>query len=284
MKNTKNYISQTQELKLYLDDVRKHKTMSIDDEKLVFGGIIKAIEEGDKITERKLKDDLVKSNLRYVISVSKDYINNNHGYTIMDLIQEGNYGLVKATDRYDYVGMFDQRFLTYAVFVIRQSIVESLQKNGTEIRLPANQIHAKNKVNKRDIKEEKTYDDYLEEKDTIFLARVTNDLFDHIGNSGGGDPVMLCDILEDVNSPRPDEALDNTKIVVSDMLERLSKKLTEKERYIVESYYGINVSEPMTLESIAEEYGQTKERVRQIKETALRKLRDESLPLLEICY
>jgi RNA polymerase primary sigma factor len=116
------------------------------------------------------------------------------------------------------------------------------------------------------------------------LARVTNDLFDPIGGNNGGESTLLCDVLEDYNSPRPDEYLDNIEANVKYLLEKLNNKLTTREKTIIECYFGIGMSESMTLDMIAQDLSLTKERVRQIKETALRKLRNESLPLLNLCY
>jgi RNA polymerase primary sigma factor len=294
MKNTRHYLSQTQEYTLYFNDVKKHKILTIDEEKQIYKRIVEAIKENKKDTERKLKDKLINSNLRYVIVCAKEKKNSSHNLTLMDLIQEGNIGLIKAVDRYDYVGMQDQRFLTYAVHWIRQSISEAIQKVDAEIRLPVNQMNAKAKYNSIDIKEEERLDyDSNKEKyeqqidiklEVNNLARVTNDLFDPIGGSNGGETTLLCDVLEDINSPRPDEYLDNLESNIKYLLDNMKDKLTTREKVIIECYFGIGMSESMTLEMIAEDLGLTKERVRQIKETAIKKLRDKALPLLNLCF
>lgn len=215
---------------------------------------------------------LVNANLKFVISIAKDY--QNQGLSLSDLISEGNYGLVKAATRFDHTRGF--RFISYAVWWIRQSIIQSLNENARVVRLPANVInrlsYLKKEIEKFEFENERNpiYGEILDENNEaieLYMYPRCSSLNDVINDDGD-------EVIDIIASEE-----DNTENIIVD--ERLKKELTqtlsildERERDIVKCYYGINTGcEPMTLEAIGEKYLLTKERIRQIKEKSIRKLR-----------
>ena len=247
----------------YFKDVRKTVILTNDEEvniaKEIKSGNIKAI------------DKLVEANLKFVVSIAKEY--QNQGLALADLISEGNYGLVKAATRFDHTRGF--RFISYAVWWIKQSILQGLNDNARMVRLPANVINKLNSL-KKDIEKfefenerlpiyGEILDDNDEAVDLTLYSKCTslNDVINEDGDE-------LIDLISD--------NVEEDRLIVDD---RLKKELTEtlsvldaRERIIIEYYYGINTEcEPMTLEAIGEKFSLTKERIRQIKEKALRKLR-----------
>jgi RNA polymerase primary sigma factor len=215
---------------------------------------------------------LVNANLKFVISIAKDY--QNQGLSLSDLISEGNYGLVKAATRFDHTRGF--RFISYAVWWIRQSIIQSLNENARVVRLPANVInrlsYLKKEIEKFEFENERNpiYGDILDENNEaieLYMYPRCSSLNDVINDDGD-------EVIDIIASEE-----DNTKNIIVD--ERLKKELTqtlsildEREKDIIKCYYGINTGcEPMTLEAIGEKYLLTKERIRQIKEKSIRKLR-----------
>lgn len=247
----------------YFKDVRKTVILTNDEEvniaKEIKSGNIKAI------------DKLVEANLKFVVSIAKEY--QNQGLALADLISEGNYGLVKAATRFDHTRGF--RFISYAVWWIKQSILQGLNDNARMVRLPANVINKLNSL-KKDIEKfefenerlpiyGEILDDNDEAVDLTLYSKCTslNDVINEDGDE-------LIDLISD--------NVEEDRLIVDD---RLKKELTEtlsvldaRERIIIENYYGINTEcEPMTLEAIGEKFSLTKERIRQIKEKALRKLR-----------
>ena len=233
-------------------------------------------EEVDLAKKIQLGDEtainiLVNANLKFVISIAKDY--QNQGLALSDLISEGNYGLVKAATRFDHTRGF--RFISYAVWWIRQSIIQSLNENARVVRLPANVINRlsllKREIEKFEFENERNpiYGEILDENNEaveLYMYPRCSSLNDVINDDGD----EIIDII-------PSE-IETENIIVD---ERLKKELThtlsildEREQDIVRCYYGINTGcEPMTLEAIGEKYLLTKERIRQIKEKAIRKLR-----------
>jgi len=247
----------------YFKDVRKTIILTPDEEV----NIAKEIKSGNL----NAIDKLVEANLKFVVSIAKEY--QNQGLPLADLISEGNYGLVKAATRFDHTRGF--RFISYAVWWIKQSIIQGLNDNARMVRLPANVI---NKLN--NLKKEIERFEFENEREPIY-----GEILDENEEAVDLTLYSRCASLNDVINEDGDELIDlisdkveEDKIIVD---EKLKKELTEtlsvldgRERIIVENYYGINTEcEPMTLEAIGEKFSLTKERIRQIKEKSLRKLR-----------
>ena len=230
--------------------------------------------------DRKALERLTKANLRFVVSVAKQY--QNQGLTLPDLINEGNVGLIKAAEKFDETRGF--KFISYAVWWIRQSILQAIAEQSRIVRLPLNQVGSVNKINKAlnkfeqenerrpsieeiaattDIPEEKV-DDALKEKTRHVCVDST---FSYV------DSGSMLDVMTDSNAPSVDKEL-----LMESLREELRKvldTLKERERLVIKDYYGIDTQEK-TLEEIGSKYGLTRERVRQIREKAIRKLRNSS--------
>jgi len=244
-------------MSLYLKDVRKHNIVTPEIEvelaKRIQGGDTNAIEE------------LVTANLRFVIAVAKDY--QNQGVPLADLISEGNYGLITAAKRFDYTKGY--RFISYAVWWVKQAILQSLNDNSRTVRLPANMINKMSKIKKEIDKFEKenqrqpTYDEveYLHIPRCSSLSAPINDEGDELGS-------MISDDI----FGSPDEGHDEED-TLKHHLEQAMSTLSLREKDIINCYFGI-FGEKMTLESIGDEHDLTKERIRQIKEAAIRKIRN----------
>jgi len=259
----------------YFKDVRKSTVLTPEQEI----NLAKKIKEGDK----KALDELVEANLKFVVSIAKAY--QNQGLPLSDLINEGNYGLVKAAQRFEYEKGF--RFISYAVWWIKQSIIQSLNDNARTVRLPANVINRLSYMNKEISKfeheneREPVYGEILDKDgeilDLSFYPKCAS-LNDPINEDGD-------ELIELIVSDDEEEA----SIDVDDRIKRELNKtldvLDERERKIIECYFGINIdSEPMTLEAIGERYKLTKERIRQIKEKAIRKLRHNAHDLYNLMH
>ena len=218
---------------------------------------------------------LVNANLKFVVSIAKEY--QGQGMPLSDLINEGNYGLIKAATRFDHKKGF--RFISYAVWWIKQSIIQSLNENARVVRLPANVINKISQLNKEISKFElenerepvfgEIFDKYNEAFSLIKYPKHSS--LNEIINEDGDELLELI----------PDDITDKDALEIDIKLkEEINKTLSilnERERVIIELYFGINSGcESMTLESIGERYGLTKERIRQIKEKAIRKLRHNS--------
>jgi RNA polymerase primary sigma factor len=251
------------EISHYLKDLRKIKVMTPEREKELSLRI-----QSDGITEiekEKIQQELLEGNLRFVITVAKMY--QNQGVDFCDLIAEGNIGLLKAIQNFDWTK--NLRFISYAVWWIRQSILQSLNEHSRTIRIPVNVIQDMHKDKKRSEKDgENISDKFVNLPSTINLEYQINDEGD-----------TLIDLIENKDSMRPDEVF-NGKQQLKDGLFEIMNILDERERQIVEDYYGISGT-PRTLEDIGSDFNLTKERVRQIKEKALRKLRNESSSLFD---
>jgi RNA polymerase primary sigma factor len=252
----------------YLKEVRKSGIINSEREV----ELSKRIQDGDN----SALDELIKSNLRFVISIAKEY--QNQGLPLADLISEGNLGLIIAAKRFDYTKGF--RFISYAVWWIKQAIIQSLNENSRMVRLPANVINKLSKI-KREIEEfEKKFERRPldgDEIEVIFYPTVTS--FNNTVNEDGDE---LIELLEDINSIRPDVDIDADE-EVKGHLNKILSVLTDREKAIIEMYYGLNGS-ALTLEEIGEEFNLTKERIRQIKFRSLRKLRDKSELLFDMLY
>ncbi|TXG85950.1 MAG: RNA polymerase sigma factor RpoD/SigA [Spirochaetes bacterium] len=254
----------------YFKEVRKSVILTPDEEI----ALAKRIKQGDE----KAKEELVNANLKFVVSIAKEY--QNQGLPLSDLISEGNYGLIKAANRFDHKRGF--RFISYAVWWVKQSIIQSLNENARVVRLPANIINKITKLNKEiskfenDNEREPVYGEIFkgENQTAVMLSFPKSTSLNQLINEDGDELIELipADFVD------ADEIEINTKI--KEELNRTLDVLDEREKMIIESYFGINTDcEPMTLEAIGEKYNLTKERIRQIKEKAIRKLRHNAQAL-----
>ena len=248
----------------YFKDVRKSIILTPSEEI----SLAERIKEGDE----KAVELLVNANLKFVISVAKEY--QNQGLPLSDLISEGNYGLVKAAKRFDHEKGF--RFISYAVWWIRQSILQSLNDNARMVRLPANIINKITYLNKQISKFEfinerepvygEIFDKDKEVMDLIYYPKCLS-LNETINEDGD-------ELIELIPNSEEEENKMEVDTKVKNELQNTLNILDEREKEIIENYFGINTElEPMTLEAIGEKYNLTKERIRQIKEKAIRKLR-----------
>ena len=251
------------EIASYLKDIRKLSVMTPERERELSMRML-----SQDITEREkeaIKKELLEGNLRFVITVSKQY--QNQGLDFPDLISEGNYGLMKAIENFDWSKKL--RFISYAVWWVRQSILQSLNENARTIRLPVNVVQELHKARKElDKSGVDLPDKFVNLPYTIGLDNPLNE---------EGDTLM--DLLNNPNSELADSKLSSEQ-TLKDKLMGILNVLDDRERIIVEDYFGLSGS-TRTLEDIGNDFDLTKERVRQIKEKALRKLRNETGPLFD---
>ena len=259
----------SQSLEDYLNDISKQPLLTT--------------EEEVKLAQRIHNDDrealerLVCANLRFVVSVAKQY--QNQGLTLPDLINEGNIGLIKAAEKFDETRGF--KFISYAVWWIRQSILQALAEQSRMVRLPLNQVSAVSRINKLIMKFEQEH----ERKPSAYeLSELIDETPEKIRDSlrangrpmsinaplGEGDDSTLLEVISDENTPQADRGMIDKSLATE--IERMLDTLDEREKTIVEMCFGINNRE-MTLEEISEKFGLSRERVRQIREKALLKLR-----------
>ena len=239
--------------------------------------LITAEEEVDQIALEKL----TKANLRFVVSVAKQY--QNQGLSLPDLINEGNLGLIKAAQRFDETRGF--KFISYAVWWIRQSILQALAEQSRIVRLPLNKIGSINKINKAyaSIEQEEERAPSANEIAT-FLDMSESDVKESQRNSGRhvsmdaplveGEDSNLYDVLRSGESPNPDRELLNASLSIE--IERALETLTPREADVIRLYFGLESKQSLTLEEIGERFDLTRERVRQIKEKAIRRLKHAS--------
>mgnify|MGYP001144359690 CR=1 FL=1 len=256
----------------YLQEIGREDLITVEEEV----ELAQRIKKGDQEALEKP----TKANLRFVVSVAKQY--QNQGLTLPDLINEGNLGLIKAAEKFDETRGF--KFISYAVWWIRQSILQALAEQSRIVRLPLNQVGSLNKINKAFARFEQENErtpspeelaqvlDLPKEKvaDTL---RVSGRHVSVDAPFAEGEDNSLLDVLVNNDSPNADRSLINESL--STEVERALSTLTERERDIVKYFFGIGTSE-MTLEEIGEQFGLTRERVRQIKEKAIRRLRHSS--------
>ena len=251
------------EISHYLKDVRKRKVLTPVREKELAKIILKGDASSETINQIHL--ELLEGNLRFVISVAKDY--QGQGVELSDLIAEGNYGLLKAINNFDWNKGF--RFISYAVWWVRQSILQCLNENARTIRLPVNIIQELHRERKKVGKEIEKWNSKL-----AMLPTTIN--YDRPINEEGD---TLIDILINEDADNPEDVFAD-ELNLKTELYKLMSSLDEREKNIVIDYYGLSGT-PMTLQEIGDELNLTKERVRQIKEKVLRKLRNDSYQLLE---
>ena len=263
---SKKYVNFDEEnsLSMYFKDVRKSTLITPEEEVI----LAKKIKKGDT----DAIEQLTIANLKFVISIAKEY--QNQGLSLSDLISEGNYGLVKAATRFDHTRGF--RFISYAVWWIKQSIIQGLNDNARTVRLPANVINKlsqlKKEIEKFEFENEREpiYGEILDNNDEaveLYVYPRCSSLNDVINDDGD----EIIDIIAS-------DSIETDKLLIEDKIKQeladTLSVLDEREKNIIECYYGINTDcEPMTLEAIGEKYNLTKERIRQIKEKSIRKLR-----------
>ena len=233
-----------------------------------------------RIGDRQALEKLTRANLRFVVSVAKQY--QNQGLSLPDLINEGNLGLIKAAEKFDETRGF--KFISYAVWWIRQSILQALAEQSRIVRLPLNQVGSLNKINKAFSKFEQENErrpsaEELAEELDIPVEKIADTMKvsgRHISVDAPfveGEDNSLLDVMTNEDSPNADRMLINESLAQE--IDRALSTLTEREHEIVKKFFGIGVAE-MTLEEIGDEFGLTRERVRQIKEKAIRRLRSNS--------
>ena len=262
----------TLSLDKYLHEIGKVELLSAEKEV----ELAKRIKKGD----REALEMLIKANLRFVVSVSKQY--QNQGLSLPDLINEGNLGLIKAAERFDETRGF--KFISYAVWWIRQSILQALAEQARIVRLPLNKIGSINKINKAFNKLEQEFQreptaeeiaeimelkpDLIEDSMNFSNVHVSMDapLRDEEGNT-------MYDVMLNEDSPLPDEELMDSSL--RQEIERSLATLGEREAEILRYYFGLKGYQQHTLEEIGDEFGLTRERVRQIKEKAIKKLKNQ---------
>jgi RNA polymerase primary sigma factor len=252
-----------EEIVSYLKDIRKLTVMTPERERELSERMLSG-----NITDREkadIKKEILEGNLRFVITVSKQY--QNQGLDFPDLIAEGNYGLMKAIENFDWSKKL--RFISYAVWWVRQSILQSLNENARTIRLPVNVVQELHKAKKE-------LDNSGVELPEKFVSLPYTVNLDSPLNEEGD---TLMDVLNNPNAELADADM-NTEQTLKDMLLGMLDVLDERERIIVEDYFGLSGS-TRTLEDIGNDFDLTKERVRQIKEKALRKLRNETSSLFD---
>ncbi|MEI8134609.1 MAG: RNA polymerase sigma factor RpoD/SigA [bacterium] len=274
MRISKQYTNrESQSLEMYLQEIGRmdllNSSMEID--------LAKRIREGGNDGQRAL-EILVKANLRFVVSVAKQY--QNQGLSLGDLINEGNLGLIKAAKRFDETRGF--KFISYAVWWIRQSILQALAEQSRIVRLPLNRVGALNKIGKKFSQLEQEFEreptaSELAEKLDMSSAEVSETLKisgRHLSVDAPfaqGEDNRLLDVLQDPQQLPPDMILMNDSLRVE--VKRALLTLSTREREVLELFYGLDDQPPMALEEIGDKFRLTRERVRQIKEKAIRRLR-----------
>lgn len=264
---------ETASLDKYLSEIGRESLITAEEEVL----LARRIKKGDALALEKL----TKANLRFVVSVAKQY--QNQGLTLGDLINEGNLGLIKAAQRFDETRGF--KFISYAVWWIRQSILQALAEQSRIVRLPLNKIGSINKINKAYSKLEQDFErEPSHEEIGKLLELSSDDIRDAMRSAGRhvsmdapliqGEDSSLMDVIEDEDQQHPDASLIHESLRRE--IERAISSLTSREADVLRLYYGLSGEQPLTLEEIGSRFDLTRERVRQIKEKAIRRLKHTS--------
>ncbi len=262
---------ESQSLEKYLQEIGKVDLLTAEEEV----ALAKKIKEGDKAALERL----TKANLRFVVSVAKQY--QNQGLSLSDLINEGNLGLIKAAQRFDETRGF--KFISYAVWWIRQSILQALAEQSRIVRLPLNKVGSLNKINRAFAELEQEFE---REPSTEEIAKLLEITVDEIETTLGvaarhvsmdapfveGEDNSLLDVLENDNTPGTDKGLEYNESLRGE-IERSLNTLTPRQSSVIKLYFGIGIEHPLSLEDIGDQFGLTRERVRQIKDKAINKLR-----------
>ena len=265
---------ESQSLEKYLQEIGKVDLLTPEEEV----DLAKRIKQGDQIALEKL----TKANLRFVVSVAKQY--QNQGLSLSDLINEGNLGLIKAAQRFDETRGF--KFISYAVWWIRQSILQALAEQSRIVRLPLNKVGSLNKINKAFSELEQQYEREPSPEELAEMLEITTDEVEttlgvaarHVSMDAPfveGEDNSLLDVLENTAMPGTDSHLEYADSLRRE-IERSLSTLTDHQCDVIKLYFGIGVEHPMSLEDIGEKFGLTRERVRQIKDKAINKLRATS--------
>lgn len=270
--NTSITNRESESLEKYLQEIGKEELLTVDEEV----ELAQRIQKGDK----RALEKLTKANLRFVVSVAKQY--QNRGLSLPDLIDEGNIGLIKAAEKFDETRGF--KFISYAVWWIRQSILQAIAEQSRLVRMPLNQQSALSRVTQEANKFEQEHERKPSSEELMQLVDLPQDKIDDALNAhtrhvsmdapfADGEDSSLIDVMEDTNSPMADRELVRESLRAE--IENALKTLSNKERSVIEALYGINSPE-MTMEEVGEKYGLSRERVRQIKEKAIRRLRNNT--------
>ncbi len=262
---------ESQSLEKYLQEIGKVELISPEEEVR----LATLIKQGDQ----KALDRLTKANLRFVVSVAKQY--QNQGLSLPDLINEGNLGLIKSAQRFDETKGF--KFISYAVWWIRQSILQALAEQARIVRLPLNKVGLSTRIQKAYSQLEQEFE---REPSTEELAEVLNLELEEVASSLGinarhvsmdtplseGEEGTLLDVLENQNADKTDMELEHTQSLRIE-IDRSLQTLTERQKEVICYFFGIGVDHPLSLEDIGDKFSLTRERVRQIKDKAITKLR-----------
>ena len=270
--NTSITNRESESLEKYLQEIGKEELLTVDEEV----ELAQRIQKGDK----RALEKLTRANLRFVVSVAKQY--QNRGLSLPDLIDEGNIGLIKAAEKFDETRGF--KFISYAVWWIRQSILQAIAEQSRLVRMPLNQQSALSRVTQEANKFEQEHERKPSSEELMQLVDLPQDKIDDALNAhtrhvsmdapfADGEDSSLIDVMEDTNSPMADRELVRESLRAE--IENALKTLSTKERSVIEALYGINSPE-MTMEEVGEKYGLSRERVRQIKEKAIRRLRNNT--------
>jgi RNA polymerase primary sigma factor len=262
---------ESQSLEKYLQEIGKVDLLTPEEEV----DLAKTIKEGDQASLEKL----TKANLRFVVSVAKQY--QNQGLSLSDLINEGNLGLIKAAQRFDETRGF--KFISYAVWWIRQSILQALAEQSRIVRLPLNKVGSLNKINKAFSELEQEFEREPSPEELATLLEIPTEEVEttlgvaarHVSMDAPfveGEDNSLLDVLENAGTPGTDQELDYYESLRRE-IERSFSTLTDRQCDVIKLYFGIGVEHPMSLEDIGDKFGLTRERVRQIKDKAINKLR-----------
>ncbi len=265
---------ESQSLEKYLQEIGKVELISPDEEVQLAG----RIKQGDQLA----LDKLTKANLRFVVSVAKQY--QNQGLSLPDLINEGNLGLIKAAQRFDETRGF--KFISYAVWWIRQSILQALAEQSRIVRLPLNKVGLTNRIQKaysqleQEFEREPSPEELAEmlELDVEEISATLGIGARHISMDtplAEGEENTLIDVLENPNAERAEENIEHKESLKQE-IDRSLKTLTERQKEVICFFFGLGVDHPMSLEDIGARFNLTRERVRQIKDKAITKLKTNS--------